>query len=93
MDLDAYFYPQGLTLLQRWQAGEAAAKTEIKDVFDAAIAGEFDQNFSILAPADEVHATASVHMLALAILHDIYGVTADDYYKTDPYQEIFVKKQ
>ena len=42
MDLDAYSYPQGLTLLQRWQAGEAAAKTEIKDVFDAAIAGEFD---------------------------------------------------
>ena len=40
MDLDAYSYPQGLTLLQRWQAGEAAAKTEIKDVFDAAGSGK-----------------------------------------------------
>ena len=88
MDLDAYSYPQGLTLLQRWQAGEAAAKTEIKDVFDAAIAGEFDQNFSILAPTDEVHATASVHMLALAILHDIYGIRAAEYYKTDPYRYV-----
>ena len=88
MDLNAYSYPQGLTLLQRWQAGEAAAKTEIKDVFDAAIAGEFDQNFSILAPTDEVHATASVHMLALAILHDIYGIRAAEYYKTDPYRYV-----
>ena len=82
IDLAEYTYPKGLHLLKSWQAGSNEAKAEIKSVFDAAIAGDFDDNFSILAPADEVHATASVHMLALAILHDLYGVNSAEYYKT-----------
>ena len=88
MDLESYPYPRGLELLNRWQAEDAAAKEELKAVFDAAIAGSFDQNFSILAPIDEVHVTASVHMLALAILNDVYGIQSDEYYKTDPYRYV-----
>ena len=88
IDLAEYTYPKGLHLLKSWQAGSNEAKAEIKSVFDAAIAGDFDDNFSILAPADEVHATASVHMLALAILHDLYGVNSAEYYKTDPYRYV-----
>ena len=76
INLATYSYPKGLHLLKSWQAGSKEAKVEIKSVFDAAIAGNFDENFSILAPADEVHSTASVHMLALAILNDLYGVTS-----------------
>ena len=49
MDLDAYSYPQGLTLLQRWQAGEAAAKTEIKDVFESKSSNEIDYFLPYLA--------------------------------------------
>ena len=88
INLATYSYPKGLHLLKSWQAGSEEAKAEIKSVFDAAIAGNFDENFSILAPADEVHSTASVHMLALAILNDLYGVTSAEYYKTDPYRYV-----
>ena len=76
MNLETYSYPKGLHLLESWQAGSEEAKAEIKSVFDAAISGSFDGNFSVLAPTNEVHATASVHMLALAILNDLYGVTS-----------------
>ena len=84
MDLKNYGYPDGLALLTRWQRGDFEARLELKTIFDAAICGEFDQNFSFL-PVDEVHSTASVHMLALAILYDLYGIKSAEYYKTDPY--------
>ena len=58
------------------------------EIFDAAIAGEFDDNFAVLAPANEIHATASVHMLALAILNDLYDIQSTEYYKTDPYRYV-----
>ncbi len=86
--IEDYAYPSGLHLLTRWQTGDADAKQEMANVFDAAIAGDFDENFAILAPADEVHATASVHMLALAVLHDLYGTESWDYYNTDPYRYV-----
>ena len=86
IDLETYCYPKGLHLLKSWQAGTEEAKAEIKYVFDAAIDGNFDADFSVLAPADEVNSTASVHMLTLAILNDLYGVTSAEYYKTDPYR-------
>ena len=62
IDLASYSYPKGLHLLKSRQAGTDEAKAEIKSVFDAAIAGDFDENFSILAPADEVHSTALAYV-------------------------------
>ena len=86
--IEDYAYPTGLHLLSRWQSGNLDAKRDMINIFDAAIAGDFDDNFSVLAPANEIHATASVHMLALAVLHDLYGVEAAEYYKTDPYRYV-----
>ena len=86
--IENYAYPSGLDLLTRWQADEPDAKRELTDVFDAALTGEFDTNFAVLAPPDEVHATASVHMLAHGILHDLYGIESWDYYNTDPYRYV-----
>jgi hypothetical protein len=86
--IEDYAYPSGLHLLTRWQAGDGGAKQELTDIFYAAIAGEFDKNFAVLAPPDRVHATASVHMLALAVLHDLYGIESWDYYNTDPYRYV-----
>ena len=86
--IENYAYPSGLDLLTRWQAGEPDAKREMTDIFEAAIAGEFDANFAVLAPPDEVHSPASVHMLALAVLHDLYGNESWDYYNTDPYRYV-----
>ena len=48
IDLASYSYPKGLHLLKSWQAGTEEAKAEIKSVFDAAIAGDFDENFPFL---------------------------------------------
>jgi len=86
--IEDYRYPSGLHLLARWQAGDTDAKREMIEIFDAAIVGEFDANFAVPAPANEIHATASVHMLALALLFDLYGIESEDYYKTDPYRYV-----
>ncbi|MCP5072925.1 MAG: hypothetical protein GY947_06470 [Rhodobacteraceae bacterium] len=88
IDIQDYAYPAGLQLLKRWQSGNAAAKLEMSEFIDAAIAGEFDEYFAQPTPHDEIHATASVHMLGLALLHDLYGVESAEYYKTDPYRYV-----
>ncbi|MEM6987622.1 MAG: hypothetical protein AAF499_13910, partial [Pseudomonadota bacterium] len=70
-----YFeFPAGLHLLKRWQAGDPAAKQTLRALFDAAIAGDFDALYAVPAPTDAVHVSASVHMLPLHILNDLYGV-------------------
>ncbi len=86
--IEDYAFPDGLRLLTRWQAGDEEAKQKMTDIFDAAIAGEFDENFSILAQPDRVNSTASVHMLTLALLNDLYGIETWDYYNTDPYRYV-----
>ena len=86
--IEDYGFPAGLHLLQRWQAGDAEAKEEMTKVFDAANAGKFDENFKLLAPANKVHSTASVHMLGLAVLHDLYGIESHEYYHEDPYRYV-----
>lgn len=88
INIEDYAYPKGLHLLKRWQAGDENAKQEMAVIFDAAITGAFDDNFAVLAPPDRVNATASVHMLALAVLNDLYGVESWDYYNTDPYRYV-----
>jgi hypothetical protein len=77
-------FPAGLHLLSRWQSGDPDAKNDLNSIFDAAIAGHYDADFAVPAPADTVHVSASVHMIALGILHDLYGIESAEYYKTDP---------
>ena len=86
--IEDYTYPNGLQLLKRWQTGNRSAKQEMTKIFDAAIAGDFDKNFSILAKPDRVNSTASVHMLALAVAFDLYGVESKEFYNTDPYRYV-----
>ncbi len=81
---DYFNFPTGLHLLKRWQSGDADAKRDLRTLFDAAIAGDYDALYSVPAPIDRVHVSASVHMLPLGILHDLYGVESADYYKADP---------
>jgi len=66
--IEDYSYPNGLKLLSSWQSGDVKSRETMREVFDAALLGKFDENFSVLAPSDEIHSTASVHMLALSIL-------------------------
>ncbi len=83
--MSEYFkFPAGLHLLKRWQSGDVKAKQELRRIFDAAMAGEYDAEYAVPAATDAVHVSASVHMLPLGILHDLYGVESAEYYKTDP---------
>ncbi|SLN58615.1 Uroporphyrinogen decarboxylase (URO-D) [Roseovarius albus] len=87
-DLKDYPFPSGLHLLQRWQAGDQSAKEELTRVFDAAIAGNLDENFKLQPSPDRVHSTASVHMLTLSALNDLYGIETREYYHEDPYRYV-----
>jgi hypothetical protein len=84
--IDELTFPQGLHLLTRYQAGDEAAKTRLRQIFDAALVGDYDANFAIPAPVDQVHVSGSVHMLALSLLHELYGIESASYYKTDPWR-------
>ncbi|MDA5095315.1 hypothetical protein O2N63_14600 [Aliiroseovarius sp. KMU-50] len=86
--IEEYAFPKGLDLLRRWQAEEPGAKEEMRQVFDAAIAGEFDANFAVKADPNRVNSVASVHMLALAVLNDLYGIETREYYHEDPYRYV-----
>ena len=88
INIEDYSYPTGLHLLKRWQSGDAKAKNEMLKLIDAAIAGDFDASLGAPAPSGEIHATASVHMLGLAILFDLYGIESEEYYKTDPWRYV-----
>ena len=86
--VEDYSFPKGLHLLTRWQAGEEAARKEMTAFFDDAIAGNFDADFLTLTSPNCVHSTASVHMLGLSVLHDLYGIESWAYYNTDPYRYV-----
>ncbi len=77
-------FPAGLHLLSRWQSGDAEAKQALRTLIDDTIAGHYDARFAEPAPTNHVHTTASVHMLGLDILNELYGVKSAEYYKTDP---------
>ena len=88
INISDYIFPKGLEILKNWQIGDIDAKKEMKLIMDGAIVGDFDENFLIHAPPDRVNSTASVHMLALAVIHDLYGVESREFYKTDPYRYV-----
>ena len=77
-------FPEGLRLVAQWKAGDPVAREELRRIFDDTIAGEMDADFARPATTERVHVSASVHMLALAILHDLYGIDSAGFYKGDP---------
>ena len=76
-------FPAGLHLLSGWQSGDPAARARLKDVFDAAIAGDMDANFAIPAPTNAVNIGGAVNLMTLTIMHDLYGIDGAEFYKVD----------
>ena len=84
MDGEELVFPAGLRLLAGWQAGSHPDRDRLRNVFDAALAGSFDDAFKIPAPENAVHVSGSIDLLTLGVMFDLYGVTAAELYKADP---------
>jgi len=88
LNIEDFSYPKGLHLLKRWQSGCGEARDELKRLIDGCIAGDFDPYLGAPTPIGEIHSTASVHMLGLSILYDLYEIKSVDYYNTDPWRYV-----
>jgi hypothetical protein len=77
-------FPNGGRLLEDWKNGDASSRKRLQEIFDATIAGEYDAIFSEAAPANKVHCSASVNLMTLSIMHDLYGLDSAAFYKGDP---------
>ncbi len=74
----------GSALLARWQSNDDAALEELRTLFDAVIAGQFDAVLREQVPADSVSVTTSLHLMTLTLLNQLYGLTSADFYKGNP---------
>ena len=81
--IEEFAFPAGCRLLSRWQAGDQGAIDRLKEIFDAAIAGDYDANFAQVAPQDAVHVGGSLNLMTLTIMHDLYGHDSSAFYKGD----------
>ncbi len=77
-------FPEGCRLLAGWQANDQEAIARLKEIFDACIAGEFDEDFSRPSPPDAVNIGGSLNLMTLTIMHDLYGHDSAEFYKGDP---------
>ena len=89
MPFEELIFPAGSHLLARWQANDPQAIERLKDIMDATIKGQYDEIFKRPAPQDAVHVAGPVDLMTLTIMHELYGLTAAEFYKEDP--ERFVR--
>ena len=82
--IEEFEFPNGCRLLSRWQAGDQAAADRLRHIFDAAIAGKYDADFSQPAPRGAVHVGGSLNLMTLTIMHHLYGFESAEFYKGDP---------
>lgn len=84
MHLEDPTFPEGLRLLADWQADDPMAKQRLEEIFGAAVEGKYDESFARAAPPDAVHVSGSIDLLTLGMIHNLYGVTAAEFYKENP---------
>jgi len=76
--------PEGLDLLRRYLAGDQLAKPDLVEIFDSADAGQYDSEYAGCPDPKRVHVTTSCHLMVLALVNRINGLTAAQFYKDDP---------
>jgi hypothetical protein len=77
-------FPHGIHLLARWQAGDPHARSRLIEIFETTIGGDFDEVFRVPASETSVHVTGSIDLLTLGLMHDLFDLTAAQFYKRDP---------
>ncbi|MFK5997968.1 MAG: hypothetical protein QM492_07655 [Rhodobacterales bacterium] len=73
----------GCALLSRWQVKDKAALGRLREIFDAAIAGEFDAEFNHPTEENAVNIGGSLNLMTLTIMNDLYGYLSAEFYKGD----------
>ena len=75
---------EGLDLLRRYLDGDQSAKPDLLEIFDAADAGQYDSDYAGSPDLNKIHVTTSCHLMVLALLNRLKGLTAAQFYKDDP---------
>ena len=82
--IDELEFPAGIRLLSRWQRNDQEASDRLRQIFDATVAGRFDENFAVPAPRDSIHIGGSINLMTLNIMNHLYGMESAEFYKADP---------
>ncbi len=77
-------FPAGVRLLSNWQRGDLDACDRLREIFDEAKTGRFDENFAIPAPRGSIHVGGSINLMTLNIMNQLYGTESAEFYKADP---------
>ncbi len=76
-------FPAGSRLLANWQNNEPEATKRLKDILDATFEGKYDDIFKWIPPEDSVHVCGPVDLMMLTVMHQLYGLTAKEFYTED----------
>jgi len=82
--INEFEFPAGCRLLAGWQANDPKETDRLKEIFDACIAGNYDENFMQPSPTDAVNIGGSLNLMTLTIMHDLFGHDSAEFYKGDP---------
>lgn len=81
--IEEFDVSKGCQLLSRWQANDETALARLREIFDAAIAGEFDTEFARPTEENAVNIGGSLNLMTLTIMNDLYGFESAEFYKGD----------
>ncbi len=76
-------FPKGNQLLKNWQSGDAIASARLKEILDDTFEGKYDAVFQVKPPEDSIHVCGPVDLMMISVMHDLYGLTAEQFYKDD----------
>ena len=75
--------PEGLDLLRRYFGGDQTATPGLAAIVKAAEAGQYDADYASNPDPDRVHVTTSCHLMVMALLNRMKGLSAAQFYKDD----------
>ena len=76
--------PAGLDLLHRFLGGDQSAAPGLTAIICAAESGRYDADYAGKPDPERVHVTTSCHLMVMALLNRLDGLSAAQFYKDDP---------
>lgn len=74
----------GRELLGRFLQGQQRMAAPLSAIINAANVGHYDAELAGSPNPEAIHVTTSCHLMVLALLNRLYGLTAAEFYKGDP---------